>query len=316
MAETIFVGIDVAKAKLDVAFLPGGEAFQVGNDDEGREELAERLAGLPMGVIVIEATGGLEQAVVATLQAEGLPVVLANARQVREFARATGKLAKTDGIDAAVLARYAEALRPQTRALPDEATLALREVVRRRRSLGQMLTGEQNRLQHATAATANGIKMHLAWLRAEIGNLDREVRRLLRSHPVRRVQTVRYQSVPGVGPVLSSTLISELPELGVLSPKQIAALVGVAPLNRDSGTFRGKRKIWGGRSGVRCTLYMATLVAVQHNPVLKAFYTRLRASGKAPKMALTACMHKLICILNAIARSGQPWQSPPPNAAT
>jgi len=303
-----YVGIDVSKATLDVALGPGGEAWQVTNDAAGRAALAARLSRPRPAAIVLEATGGLELPLVSELAAAGLPVRVVNPRRVRDFAKATGRLAKTDRLDAQLLARFAEALRPEPRPLPDAATQALRALVTRRQQLQGMLTAEQNRLATTPEPLRAQRRAHLAWLRQACTDLDRELDRTIRASDLWRDQDDRLRSVPGVGPVLSSILLAEVPELGRLNRKQIAALIGVAPLARDSGTLRGKRTCWGGRTRVRSVLYMAILSATRHNPVIRAFYQRLLAAGKLKKVALVACMHKLLLILNAMVATQTPWQ--------
>lgn len=301
------VGIDVAKKHLDVSVRPTRERWQVPNTDTGIRQLVERLRPLAPARIVLEATGGLELPGVAALAAAQLPVIVSNPRQIRDFARALGILAKTDGLDADVLAVFAETVRPAPRPLPDAKAQELSAVLARRRQVVEMLTAEKNRLGSAPPLLRPGIQQHIDWLRHQLTGLDTELRQRLHASPVWREQENLLRSAPGVGPVLATTLLADLPELGHLSRKQIAALVGVAPLNRDSGTLRGRRMIWGGRAHVRATLYMATLIAVRHNPQLKPFYLRLRAAGKAPKVALTACMRKLLTILNAMLKHRQPW---------
>jgi transposase len=306
-----FVGIDVSKAELDLAVRPTGEAWRVANDDGGIAALVKRWRKRTPALIVLEATGGLEVPLVAALGAAGLPVVVANPRQVRDFAKATGQLAKTDALDAGVLAHFAEAVRPSPRPLPDAAAQALGALLVRRRQLVQMRTAEQARAlaaARAPAAVRRQLQEHLRWLDKWLGELDRELRDRLRASPLWRERDELLRSVPGVGPVVSVTLLAELPELGTLDRKAIAALAGVAPLNRDSGTWRGKRAIWGGRGPVRAALYMGTLVATRHNPVIAALYRRLLAAGKPKKVALVACMHKLLLILNAMLAHGTRWQ--------
>jgi len=307
-ASPCFVGIDVAKAQLDLACRPTGEAWSVPNEDAGIRSVVERLQGLGPTLIVLEATGGYEAAVVAALATAGLPVVVANPRQVRDFAKAIGQLAKTDRLDAAVLALFAERVRPAPRPLPDEAAQALDALLTRRRQLIGMLTAERNRLLVARAAVRRDLQQHIRWLERRLAAADGELHTAVKASPVWRVKDDLLQSVPGIGRVVSLTLLAELPELGRLSHKEIAALVGVAPLNRDSGSLRGKRLVYGGRAPVRAALYMAALVAAKWNPVIRAFYQRLRRAGKPAKVALTACMRKLLVILNAMARSGTPWQ--------
>jgi transposase len=304
----VFVGIDVAKAHLDIALRPSAEGWRVANDDAGIAPLVGRLQDLQPALIVLEATGGLEMPVTAALTAAGLPVVVVNPRQARDFAKATGRLAKTDVLDAHGLAHFAEAVRPAPRPLPDAQTQALSAQLARRRQRLDMLTAEKNRLGSAPHAIQADIQAHITWLEHRLADLNDDLGKAIRASPVWREHDDLLQSTPGVGPVLSYTLVADLPELGTLSRQQIAALVGVAPLNRDSGTLRGKRTVWGGRARVRAVLYMSTLVAVRYNPVLHTFYERLRRAGKAPKVALTACMRKLLTILNAMIKHRTPWQ--------
>jgi len=303
-----FIGIDVAKAQLEFVVRPSGETGTVPNDDAGISALLTRCQALAPALLVLEATGGYEAAAVAALAAAGLPVVVANPRQVRDFAKATGQLAKTDALDAQVLALFAERVRPTPRPLPDEAVQALDALLTRRRQLLGMLTAERNRLLVAAPAVRRDLQRHIRFLERRVHEADGELHTAVKASPAWRVKDDLLQSVPGVGPVVSLTLLAELPELGRLSHKEIAALVGVAPLNRDSGTLRGKRLVYGGRAPVRAALYMAALVASRCNPVIRAFYERLRAAGKPAKVALTACMRKLLTILNAMARSGASWQ--------
>jgi len=305
--QSVYVGIDVAKATLDVAVHPTGARWTTTHTEREVAGLVPRLTALDPALVVLEATGGLEGPLAGALAAAGLPVVVVNPRQVRDFAKATGLLAKTDALDAAVLAHFAAAVRPTPRPLPDAATQTLAALVTRRRQLVEMLTAERNRLGSAPRALRAEIQAHITWLQRRLGRLDDDLNEAIRTSPVWRAQDDLLQSVPGVGPVLSRTLLASLPELGRLNRKAIAALVGVAPLNRDSGTFRGRRMIWGGRAAVRAVLYMGTLVAVRHNPVLRAFYQRLRGVGKLPKVALTACMRKLLTILNAMMKHQHRW---------
>lgn len=303
-----FVGIDVSGAHVDVFVRPDGLVKRFDRDGE-REALLEYLKPLKPTLIVMEATGGLEVPVAAALATAKLPVVVINPRQARDFAKATGRLAKTDTIDAAVLAHFADALRPEVRPLPDEASRELEALVVRRRQLVDMLVAERNRLRVcASNATKAGLKKHIAWLQKQIKELDDDIGRSVRKSPIWRERDDLLQSVPSIGPVVSSTLLASLPELGTLDRKKISALVGLAPLNRDSGTMRGKRTIWGGRASVRAVLYMTATVAAQHNPTIKAFYARLLAVGKPKKVALTACMHKVLIMVNAILRTGRSWQ--------
>ena len=304
-----FVGIDVAKRQLDVAERPSGARWLGSNDLAGIGGLVERLRGAePVTLIVVEATGGYEIALVAALTAAQLPVVVVNPRQVRDFARAVGRLAKTDAIDAGVLAHFGEAVRPEPRAVPDDLTQALQGWLARRRQLLEMLLAEEQRLARAPGAIRTQIQQHVEWLRRQLRDVDRELHGLIRESPVWRESENLLRTAPGVGPVLATTLLADLPELGQLDRREIAALVGVAPLNWDSGQQRGTRHIWGGRAPVRTALYMATLAAVRCNPVIRAFFERLSAAGKPRKVALTACMRKLLTILNAMMRRRVGWQ--------
>lgn len=309
MTDTaVFVGIDVSKEQLDVALRPSGERWAVTHAERGITTLVRRLRRLTPTLVVLEATGGFELPLTGALAAAGLPVVVVNARQVRDFAKATGRLAKTDALDAAVLAQSAEAVRPPPRPLPDAATQALSALLTRRRQLLAMRTAEQNRVATAPPAVRREIQAHLAWLTRRLATLDDDLGRTIRESPVWREKDDLLQSVPGVGPGLARTLLAGLPELGTLTHKQVAALVGVAPLNRDSGTWRGRRMVWGGRAPVRAALYMSALVATRCNPVIRTFYQRLCAAGKAKKVALTACMHMLLTILNAMVKHRTPWR--------
>lgn len=303
----IFVGIDVSKARLDVAMHPSADKLSVANDEAGVQTLVQRLTELKPALIVLEATGGLERSVSAALGSSQLPVVVVNPRQVRDFAKALGQLAKTDSIDALVLARFAEAIRPPLRRLPDEASLELRALLARRRQLIEMMVAEKNRLSAASRTVRKRIEAHLRWLETELERADNDLDQAIRQSPIWREHEDLLKSVPGIGPIVSRTLLAELPELGTLHRKKIAALVGVAPLNHDSGTFRGRRGIWGGRATVRAVLYMAALVASRRNSVIRDFYKRLRDKGKAPKVALVACMRKLLTILNAVIKHKSRW---------
>lgn len=305
--EGVFVGIDVSSEKLDVAWHGEETTRALSNDDAGIEELVGLLREKAVALVVLEATGGYEAAVVAALSLAGLSVAVVNPRQVRDFAKATGKLAKSDAIDAAVLAHFGAAVRPQVRALGDEQARELKQVVARRRQLQEMITAERNRLRLSGKAVGPRIEAHIEWLESELKDMDRQLRGCLRASPVWREKDELYRSVPGVGPILSATLLAELPELGSLNRKKVAALAGVAPLNRDSGKWRGRRCIWGGRASIRSALYMGALAATRCNPVIREFYERLVAEGKPFKVALTACMRKLLVILNAMACSGKPW---------
>jgi transposase len=305
-----FVGIDVAKAHLDVAVRPTGEHWQVANDEAGRAALLARLPAEAPTLIVLEASGGWEVPLAAALGAAGLPVAVVNPRQVRAFGRAGGQLAKTDALDAQLLARFADVVRPAPRPLPAADAQTLAALLARRTQLVGMLVAEQQRLGSALPALRPRLQAHIGWLQAERVAVDRELQQALRQSPLWREREQLLRSVPGVGPVVATTLIAALPELGTLDRKQIAALVGVAPLCWDSGRLRGRRHIWGGRARVRAAWYMGTLVAIRHNPVLRAFYERLCAAGKPKKVALTACMHKLLLILNALLRHRTPWRAP------
>jgi transposase len=309
-----WVGIDVSKANLDVAVHPTGSQWRVANTASAISALTEQLRALKPEQIVLEATGGYEILVAAALASTNLPVVVINPRQVRDFARAIGQLAKTDRIDAQVLARFGEALKPEARPLPDAAARALSALVTRRRQLQEMLTAEQNRLMTAAVQDApeplrDQLGDHIEWLRRQLGQVDEDLDRQVKSSPMWRERENLLRSIPGIGPVVSATLLSRLPELGQLDRKAIAKLVGVAPLNRDSGTIRGKRTIWGGRAAVRAVLYMGALVASRYNPHIRAFYLRLIAAGKPKKVALVACMRKLLLLCNAVIRSQTPWRS-------
>ena len=307
-APTCCVGIEVAKAQLDIALRPTGERWAVANDDAGIAALVARLLALLPTLIVLEATGGYQRAVVAALAAARLPVAVVNPRQARDFAKATGQLAKTDALDARALAHFAEAVRPTPRPLPDAPADELRALRARRRQLVTMRTAEQNRLGSAPPRRQTDLQAHITWLNERLARLDDDLDTTLRASPVWREREELLRSVPGIGPVCTRTLLLDLPELGTLSRQRLAALVGVAPLNRDSGTRRGSRTIWGGRAHVRATLSMRTLVAVRYNAVLKVFYERLRAAGKTAKVALAACMRKLLTILNAMVKHHTPWQ--------
>ncbi len=304
-----FIGIDVAKATLDIASLPDGESWSVTNDEHGLAELAPRLIALAPSLIVLEATGGFEFLAAITLAKAGLPVAVVNPRQVRDFAKALGRLAKTDALDAAILADFAQRIRPEPRALPDEAAQLLESLLTRRRQIVEMLTAEKNRLGFARGPVKRDISQHIRWLEKRLADVNGDLQEAVAASPLYRAKAELLTSVPGVGQVTTLTLLATLPELGQLSRHQIAALVGVAPMNRDSGTMRGKRMVWGGRAPVRAVLYMATLVGIKHNPVLRAFYARLRAAGKPFKVAATACMRKLLTILNAMLTHNRRWNA-------
>jgi len=303
-----FVGIDVSKAQLDIALRPEGQ-FVVLNDETGRAHVVGRLRALPVALIVLEATGGFELPLIGALVAAGLPVVVANPRQVRDFAKATGRLAKTDPLDAQILAHFADVIRPVPRTVPDEQMQALAALLARRRQLIEMLTAEKNRLGSAPHLVHKRLNAHITWLEREVTQAERVLAHAIGERPIWREKDDLLRTVPGVGPGLARTLIVDLPELGALSRKQIAALVGVAPLNRDSGTLRGRRIVWGGRAHVRAALYMAALVGSRCNPVIRSFYQRLCDAGKAKKVALTACMRKLLTILNAMMKHRTRWST-------
>ena len=314
MATPCFVGVDVSKDHLDLHVRPDGTAARYTNDPAGIAALVARVAGLTPERIVLEATGGFESPLAAALAGAGQPVVVVNPRQVRQFAQATGRLAKTDATDAAALAHFAEAIRPDVRSLPDADARALAALVDRRRQLIEMRTAEVNRLGLATGRVAASLRAHVAWLSKQLDQLDRELTELIRASPVWREKDDLLRGVPGIGPAVSRVLVSELPELGALSGKRIAALVGVAPVSRDSGRASGTRSIAGGRAGVRSGLYMAILSAVRYNAPIRAFYRRLRQAGKAVKVAQVAAMRKLLVILNAMIRDNRPWDASFANA--
>jgi transposase len=309
-STTVYAGIDVSKARLDAFVRPMGDSFSVPNHNVGIDALVSRLQEIRPALVVLEATGGFERPVAAALGASGLAVAVVNPRQARDFARATGRLAKTDRIDAEVLARFAEAVRPAAKALPDEEAHEFAAILARRRQIVEMLTAEKNRLGTATKHVRKRIEAHVRWLEKELARTDDDLDEAVKESPTWRENEALLRSVPGVGPVLARTLMAELPELGVLAHRRLAALVGVAPLNRDSGTLRGRRAVWGGRSEVRAALYMGALVAARRNPLVREFYERLLAAGKPKKVALVACMHKLLLILNAVLKQRTPWRYP------
>ena len=306
--EERFVGIDVSKASLEVAVRPGGERWSTANDEKEVPSLVEALRQIGPTLIVVEATGGLQTLVVAELTAGGLPVAVVNPRQARDFAKATGRLAKTDPIDADVLAHFAQAIRPEVRELKDEETQLLTALMSRRRQIVDMLTAQKNRLSVAPKGVRKEIQKHIEWLEARVQLMNRQISDAIKKSPAWREKDRILQSTPGVGPVLSVSLLAGVPELGKLNRQKLATLVGVAPLNRDSGLFKGTRKVWGGRAQVRAVLYMAAVSATRANPVIRAFYQRLIAVGKKPKVALTACMRKLLSILNTMIKNGTRWQ--------
>jgi transposase len=301
------IGIAVAKAQLDIAVRPSGEQWTATNDEAGITTLVARMQTLRPALIVLEATGGREVPLVAALAEAALPVAVVNPRQGRAFARASGQLAKTDALDAQVLARFAEVVHPTPRPLPDAQAQELSALLTRRRQLVGMLTAERQRLDTALPAVQRPIQRHVAWLEQELADLDRTLRAAVHASPLWRAQEDLLRSVPGIGPTTAYMLVADWPELGPLNRKASAALVGVAPLNCESGTLRGRRLVWGGRARVRTALDMATLVATRHNPVIRAFYQRLCAAGKPKKVALVACLRKLLTILNALVRHRTPW---------
>lgn len=297
---------------MDIASYPDGEQWQTSNDNQGIDALIRWLVLRPVELIVLEATGGLEAPVAGALAHAHLPVVVVNPRQTRDFAKAIGQLAKTDRLDALVLARFAQAVRPEVRALKSEQEQHLSALLGRRRQLIDMVVAEQNRLAGGLPkAVLKDIQEHIHWLRKRIRDTDDDMEKLVKSSPVWRARDELLQSVPGVGPVLSLSLLARLPELGQLNRREIAHLVGVAPLNQDSGLHRGKRRVWGGRAELRAVLYMAALTGIRHNPMLSSFYQRLCAGGKPKKVALTACMRKLITVLNVMTRDNTHWHSQP-----
>lgn len=309
-----WAGIDVAAEHLDVGLLPEGQVRRFSNDAGGIAQVRAWLQEAAPALVVLEATGRYELACAGALAAAGLQVAIVNPRQVRDFARATGQLAKTDAIDARTLALYAERVRPEARPLKDEALRGLEELLTRRTQLQEMLVQEKNRLPLASAGVRQRLDKHIAWLKRELGDTNAELKDFIKKSPLWREKEGLLRSVPGVGRVLAAVLMAYLPELGHLSRREVAALVGVAPLARDSGTLRGRRSCWGGRAQVRAVLYMAAVTGAARgkNPVLAAQYARLRAAGKPAKVALTACMRKLLCILNAMVRTQTPWAAQQP----
>jgi transposase len=308
---SIFVGIDISKHQLDAAW--GKERLSVPYTPRGVADLIAAITAAPVTLVVLEASGGLEVKLVDALGAAGLPTAVINPSRARHFARAAGILAKTDAIDAAVLARFARDMRPPPMTPPTQAERELGELVARRRQLVVMHTGETNRLEQvACTSTKKSLRSVLRLLARQITAVDAQLESLIAASAAWQAKADLLRTVPGIGPVVSKTLVAELPELGKLNRKQIAALVGVAPVNRDSGTMRGNRMVWGGRGGIRAQLYMAALVGTKYNPILQSFYRRLRDAGKPAKVALTACMRKLLTILNAIAATNIPWKAPQP----
>jgi transposase len=306
---TIGIGIDVAKDWLDVASTDADTVWRVSNDAAGIAALVERLTARPPALIVLEPTGGLETAAVAALLAAELAVAVVNPAKVRAFATASGRLAKTDALDARVLAQFALRMQPPPRPMPDALTQELRGLLARRRQLLEMHTAEENRRPTVLPALRAELDEHLAWLQARVAALDAELERRIAASPVWQAKATLLRSIPGIGPVVARTLLAQLPELGTLTCREAAALVGVAPLNRDSGRSQRPRAIGGGRAAVRAPLYMAALTAARCDPTIRAFYARLTQHGKPPKVALVACMHKLLLMANAILRDGVPWQA-------
>jgi len=306
-----FVGVDVSSQWFDVAVTPGPSSWQFPYTEDGIAAFLSWLARLNVGLVVMEACGHLERPLARALQETGVPVAVVNPRNVRHFARSVGQLAKTDALDAQVLARYAASIRPQPCSLPDADEESLRSLVTRRRQLVGMLSAEKNRLRRAAPELVSGIRRHLEWLQDEISTLSKQIAQRQKEHPLWQERKRILESSPGVAVTTSATLTAYLPELGQLNRKKIAALVGVAPLNRDSGQRQGTRSIWGGRREVRAALYMCTLASIRCNPVIRDFYQQLRARGKKPKVALVACMRKLLVTLNAMVRDGTDWQPQP-----
>ena len=312
--ELTYVGIDIAKEWVDVAIRPSGRSWSLPYDDTEMEELVRQLQEVMPAAVILEATGGIELPLAAALVAASLPVAVVNPRQVRDFAKSTGQLAKTDRLDARVLAHFGEAVRPPIRPLRDADTQVLGAVLARRKQVSAILVAEKNRMSRAIPEVRPRIQAHITWLGQELKDLDGDLRESVLSSPVWRKKDELLRSVPGVGEQVSVTLLAELPELGTLGRKQIAALVGVAPFSRDSGPHRGKRAVWGGRAPVRAALYMGALVASRWNPVIRDFYQRLLAASKPKKLALTACMRKLLIILNCMVKTGEHWNSESANS--
>jgi transposase len=308
METKVFVGVDVSKDSLDVAIGPGKEIITFTNDQKGVDALIKKLSRIGPELIVLESTGGYERLATSSLVEAKLPVVIVNPRQVRDFAKSAGILAKTDAIDARVIARFAEAVKPDVRPLKDQATSDLTALVIRRRQIVEMIVAENNRLKLANKRNEKDIKDHIRWLEKRIDKIESDIGKMIKNSPIWRCKDNILRSVPGIGPTTSAILICDLPELGVLSSKKIAMLAGLAPLNCDSGKYKGRRRIWGGRAAVRSGLYMATLAAIRCNPAIKGFYQRLIAAGKCHKVAATACMRKLLIIVNAMLRDQTLWQ--------
>lgn len=307
--DKVYVGIDISKDGLDVAIHASDKSWHFSNDNPGINKLRKMLVKLKPALVIFEATGGYEMPLYLRLDKAGLPVTPINPRQIRDFAKSTGKLAKTDVLDARVIAHFGYAIQPSPHHVPDTHEIKVAQA--RRAQIIDMITMETNRLRGASQPIKRRIEAHITWLKKELEDADKELRESIINDPIWQEKDALLQSVPGVGPVLSATLIAEMPEMGTLDRRQIAALVGVAPLNRDSGNFHGHRSIWGGRAHVRAVLYMATLVATRRNPLIREFYLRLCAAGKKPKVALIACMRKLLTILNAMLKHHIPWSYSP-----
>jgi transposase len=305
--EKIYVGIDIGKEKIDFAVHTSDKHWSFNNDDAGIAKTVKAISDMSPSLVVMEATGNYQAPLVAALAIARIVPAVVNPRQVRDFAKATGRLAKTDVIDAQVIAHFAAAIHPTPRSLSGDQSQELKNVVARRRQISDMLTAEKNRFGSAHKSVKPRIQAHINWLQEELRKIDDDLHRVIQESPIWREKDDLLQSVPGIGPVAAATILTQLPELGTLNRRQIAALVGVAPFNRDSGKLRGKRRIWGGRSTVRAVLYMAALVATKHNPAIRTFYERLCASGKAKKVAITACMRKLLTILNALLKHRVSW---------
>ena len=311
------MGIDVSSEFLDVHVLPQDQATRHTNDAEGIIEIIELVNDFKVGLVVMESTGGLERPLALECGTRQIPTAVMNPRQIRDFARSTGKLAKTDAIDAYSIARFASTVRPEARPLPDHQAAHLKALLARRKQLIDIRAAEHLRLNRALGPLLPSLEKHIQFLSQELDDMDREIDDLIKSNSLWKAKYDLLKDVPGIGSVSSFTIVGALPELGALNRKQIAALVGVAPLNRDSGVHRGRRTTWGGRANIRSALYMATMSARKHNPPIKAFYERLLAAGKPGKVALVACMRKLLTILNAMIRDNAPWNplpkiSPPP----
>jgi transposase len=309
MSSENFIGIDVSQSHLDVHVLPAQQSKQFANDESGVADLLKFVKTATPALIVLEDTGGLEMLTVSQLSIKQYPLVVVNPRQVRDFAKATGKLAKTDKIDAAMIAEFAHRLRPEVRPLKDEQTQMLSALNARRKQIVDMLVAEKNRLHRAPMPNRKNISAHIRWLEKHLEDINKDIRKTIRKTALWRHKDDLLQSFKGIGPASSATLLADLPELGCLESKKIAALVGVAPFNCDSGRYRGKRRVWGGRSQVRRILYMATLSATRSNPTIKLFYQRLRDAGKTHKVAMTACMRKILVILNAMIKNNTYWHS-------